>query len=607
MNTTKKLNLIIVCFLALGFFLLSSLFIFFNQPEGGYYRWSSPDETSNYYFALNYANNKKLSVYDPAGIISDGWTSARSMRSDFGFLKPVSFLGIIIIFGFLASFLGNIIIPILTPLFASLGIIIFYLLVKRLFSARVALWSAFGLAFFPVYIYYSIRALFHNVLFIVLFITALYFISGIYLKRKEKSGEEKVEKDKLKDILRNKINKFFSFKLETKKFLSLISIFIGGVFTGLTIITRTSEILWIAPLLFIWWIFYFFRFGLSQLIIFVSGLFLGILPAAYYNQILYNSYFYGGYNELNNSINEISQVGTSLFSRFSLDYLKEAFHRLKDLIFYFGFKPWQSLKIFNDYMVKMFPLLFWPGVLGFVLVFIKNIYKPKRKISFYLLAGVFVSIFLVIYYGSWKFNDNPDLNSITIGNSYTRYWLPIYLWLMPLASWFLVHFSKTLFHFKKIDKRLAFYLKLGLESFFVFIYIISSLFFVFFGSEEGLIYWRYNNIIDKNISERALSSIDDSGIVITRHFDKLIFPNRRVIVASLPDNDLSLVVSRLVDFYPLYYLHFNLREEDLNYLNERRLSPYNLKIEAVVKTGLNTELYRLERKDEELFEDLNNQ
>lgn len=588
MNIKRKNNLIIVCFLALMFFLFTSLFISFNQPEGGYYRWSSPDESANYYFTLNYANNKSLSSYDPAGIITQGWTTPRSMRNDSGFIKPVSFLGIIIVFGSLASFFGNFLIPILTPLFAAIGIIVFYLLTKKLFNDKIALYSAFLLSFFPVYIYYSIRALFHNVLFIVFFLLGLYFISSIFLKNKEKVEGFKVS-------FAEKIRKFFGFSGGYKKYLSFLSSFLAGIFIGLAIITRTSELLWLLPFLLIWWIFYFKKVSFLDVVVFLSAIFFALLPSAYYNQILYGSYFYGGYNELNTSVNEISNISSGLFSSFNLSFLRESLLKLYDLIFYFGFKPRQSLSIFNDYVVKMFPFIFWPGVFGFLLVFIKNTYKRKRKINFYILAGLFVSFFLVMYYGSWKFSDNPGVGRVTIGNSYTRYWLPIYLWLMPLASWFLVYFSEALFSFNKIAKKTAYYLKLGLQSVFILIYIIFSLSFVFFGSEEGLVYWRYNNILDKNMAKVAISKTEEDAIVVTRHFDKLIFPDRRVIVASFPDDDLSLAVSKLVDIYPVYYLHFTLNENDIKYLNERRLNQHNLEIEALAMTGINTYLYKIDR------------
>ena len=562
MNTNKNSNLIIVCLLALAFFILSSVFIAINQSSGSYFLWSSPDESANYFFAVNYAVSGELSVFDPAGIVGSGWTVPRSLRSDFGFLKPVSFLGIILIFGSIASVLGVSIIPFLTPLFASLGIIIFYLLIRNLFKEKVALWSAFLLSFFPVYIYYSVRAMFHNVLFVVLLLSALYFLSLTLIK---------------------------------KRWLSFLPALLGGVFIGSAIITRTSELLWLLPLLFLLWLFYFRKFGFIRLLLFLVGVSIGILPMIYYNQILYGSFFSSGYNELNNSISTIYQVSSEFSSRFSVEYFKEGFEKIKNLIFYFGFKPIQSLKMFSSYLIKMFPLLFWPGLFGFILLSISNIYRPKKKIIAYILGGILISIFLVLYYGSWKFNDNPDLSRVTIGNSYTRYWLPIYLWLMPLASWFLIRFTDAVFTSQEIGKKLRLRLSLALQSFFVFIYILISIFFVLVGSEEGLIYWRYHNLADRRAAEIVLTNTEESSVIISRYNDKLLFPQRRVINASLPDDNLSPIINELLDYYPVYYYFFKLREQDLEYLNIRRLAQYGLKIEPVMMTSINTYLYQLQK------------
>ena len=596
MNIKKNLNLLLVCLLALGFFLLTSLTIIANQPRGTYYLWSSPDESANYYFTLNYAISGELSVFDRAGVVSEGWTSPRSLRNDLGFLKPVSFPGIILVYGSIAYFFGLAFIPFLTPLFAAFGIIIFYFLIRRFFRERVALWSAFLLAFFPVYIYYSVRAMFHNILFIVLLLAGLYLLS---------SAISKVNKKKKLDLLENikniklgeKIVKFLSLGDDTSRWVSFISSFFAGVFIGLALITRTSEALWLSPLLFLIWLFYARRFGLIRLLLFLAGLFLALLPAAYYNQILYGSYVYGGYNELNSSIDEISQIGTDLALGFNLSYLQGLLNELETLIFYFGFKPLQSLGMFQAYIVKMFPLIFWPGVFGFIILMIRSFSRPKKKIILYLLGGLLISAFLIFYYGSWKFNDNPDVTRVTIGNSYTRYWLAIYLWLMPLGAWFLVRFSQALFRSKKIAKNWRQNFASIFQAFFIFIYLSSSLVFVFFGSEEGLIYSRYNKLKDKKAADLVLNNTEKNAVIINRYNDKYFFPQRRVIMATFPDDDLTKIASEIIDFYPIYYFHFRLKEADLNYLNERRLAPYNLKITPLIMTGIDTYLYRLEKLD----------
>lgn len=597
MKKIKNKNLFVVIALSLSFFLLTSAFISLNQGSGDYYRFSSPDESANYFFSVNFAKFKELSSYDPAGIISKGWTSPRSLRIDNGFLKPVSFLAIIILFGYIASILGIAVIPFLTPFFAALGIVFFYLLVRRLFQEKIALISAFLLAFFPVYIYYSIRSMFHNVLFIVFLVIGLYFLSAIKLKKKKKKADKLILSTRKDYLFRTKksIYRFFLNKPDNNRVMSLIFSFFSGVFVSLALMTRTSEALWVLPLIFLWGVFYFKRLKVSDLLLFLSGFLLSFLPIAHYNQILYGSFFYGGYNELNRSMDEVSSMGNTLFSSFTWEYWQQNFIKIRDLVFYFGFKPMQSFKLALSYIVKMFPLLSSFSILGFILLLYSNLKKRKKKINLYLLSGVLVALFLIIYYGSWQFYDNPDTSQVTIGNSYTRYWLPIYLWMMPLASWFIYYLSKALFDFKFISKNIKLYFITGTQALFIMIYSVSSLFFVFFGSEEGLSYARYNNIMTRESAEIVLANTEPGAIIITRYYDKLIFPDRRVIVATLPDDELMPIIEDLSKFYPLYYFHFQLKEKDINYLNERRLHPYGLSIEVKKMTGLDTQLYSLKR------------
>ncbi len=553
--------------LALAFFLFTSLFIFINQSDG-YPRWSSPDETANFFFSNLYGASGELSYYDEAGALSSGWTMPRSLRSDFGYAKPVSFLGLPLIFGSLAFIFGQAVIPFLTPFFAALGIIIFYFLIRRLFSERIALWSAFLLAFFPVYIYYSIRALFHNVLFVVLMLGGFYLLSSLLVKKERRA-----------------------------KFESFLPAFFGGVFIGLATITRTSEVLWLFPLLFFVWIFYARRIGLMRLLLFVGGLFLALLPVAYYNQILYGSFFYGGYNEMNRSIDEVAATGSGIAQSLSggLDYLHGLYQKLKGMIFYFGFKPDQSWLMFEAYAFKMFPYLVWSGLIGGSLLLLLSAIRLKKKYLVYIFSGLFVSAFLIFYYGSWKFSDNPNPDSVTIGNSYTRYWLPIYLWLMPLASFIIVRVGDSvLAMFKKVPRsvRIAFF---GLQAVLVTLYAAWSISFVLFGSEEGLSYWRYNNAAERQALQYVFNNTEDGSIVISRYHDKYLFPQRRVIVASLPDDEVLKVASAIVDKYPVYYYNFFLDEPAVSYLNNGKFKTFDLKMTLIMKTGPKFALYKIEK------------
>ena len=149
----NNFDYLLVLLLALVFFAASAWFNYATQSPD-YVKFLSPDETANYFFAKHYAETSSISVFEPSNLIAEEIVHPRSVRSDNGWLKPVSFLGIILVYGQIASWLGTAVIPYLTPFFAALGIIFFYAFVRKLFGRQVAMISAFLLASFPVYFFY---------------------------------------------------------------------------------------------------------------------------------------------------------------------------------------------------------------------------------------------------------------------------------------------------------------------------------------------------------------------------------------------------------------------------------------------------------------------
>lgn len=548
----KRRTIIIAVLFATLFLLITSVFIYkFHQNSS--IKWSSPDETANYFFTTKYATSGSLSQFEKANLIDEEVVRPRSIRSDHAWLKPVSFLGIIIYFGFIASFLGIFIVPYLTPIIAFFTIIYYYLLIKRLFNEKVALLSAIFLSFFPVYLYYSARSMFHNVLFICFLIISFYYFNV--------SCDKKYSR------------------------LKVLWSLLAGLFLGAAIASRTSELVWLLPSLFVLYLFYFKRISWYILVV-LSGIGFAILPIAYYNQYLYGFVAYGGYGEMNTSIDQISQAGGNFLSSLNLSYLNQFWQILRDNIFYFGFKPRQSLDMFYYYVLVMFPYLSALSFLG-GLFFLISKFKKWRLV--YLINFFIISSILILYYGSWQFFDNPDPSRYTIGNSYTRYWLPIYLLAIPLASYFILIVTKLLFGIKNRVLGLFDHSMIYLKNTFLIIVMAflsyNSLMFVFFGSEEGLIHSYYNHRLDLNNTQRVLANIEEEAIVVTQYHDKQFFPERRVIVALLNHNETNRSISKLIDHYPIYYYNFTFREQDIEYLNNRKLLEYNLNIEEILKQG----------------------
>jgi len=542
---------------AIIFFTGTSFYNYTVQQED-YVKWLSPDETANYTFAKLYGQENTLTIFEKYNLTVNNLIAPRSFRSDNGWLKPVSFLGIILIYGKIASFFSYKLIPYLTPIFASIGIIYFYLLIKNFFGRRNAYYSALLLSVFPVYIYYSVRSMFHNVLFTVLIIAGLFHLS--------------------KALSRSK-----------NKYLSLINYSISGLFLGLATMTRTSELIWLAPIVLIIFLSNIKHLSLLKITLFLSTFFIALMPMLHYNQILYGSPLNGGYPEMNQSVQNIYQASGDLaVSSISANFanVKSNFQIISQNIFHFGFKLKQSLKVFYYYLPHMFPWLFMFGSFGFILFF-KKISKWKKKHYLFIINYVFLSIVLVFYYGSWQFHDNPDPNSFTIGNSYTRYWLPIYLGLLPFTSMTIIKLAKF-FRNKKIVLGLKITAFLLIASF--------SISFVIFSSEEGLATSRKNQINQRNELTKVLSLTENNSVIITQYHDKLLFPERKIIVGLFNDKHLVKQYSILAMQVPVYYYNFTFPQKDIDYLNSKRLAEFDLAINPVETITDSFTLYKLELK-----------
>ncbi len=579
--------------LATVFFIGASSYNYITQQDN-FIKWGSPDETANYVFAKLYGQTGEITVYEKYNLYVNDIIQPRSFRSDFGALKPVSFLGMILIYGKIVSLTSYKVLPYLTPLFAAVGIIFYYLLIKKIFGRRNALVSAFLLASFPVYIYYSARSMFHNVLFIVLLMAGLYY--GMMMAWRQ-----------------NK--KYKGAKLPIGSLAPYLYSALAGGFVGLAVITRTSELLWIAPMLVILWAFNIKKIGFIKLIVFLCFFAFSFAPVFYWNQILYSSPVQGGYPEMNQSIVNITQAGSDLIkSTFSgyLAYHQELLLKLKNNIFYFGFHPRHSLEMFYYYFVKMFYWLFWPAVLGGIL-FLQRWRKWKRKHWAYLASYFIASLILLFYYGSWGFHDNPDPNQFTIGNSYTRYWLLIYLGALPFVSLFIIKASRALFfRYNFNQSHPVAYKPLGglvnirrpKKMFLVncvrvvivgWIFFISIQ-FVLFGSEEGLIYSAQKQKQAKNEFNKVLSLTENNAVIITRYHDKLFFPERKVIVGLFNNKNMVAQYANLANYLPVYYYNFILPQDAIEYLNNRRLAEVGLQIKKVEQVTGEFGLYRLEKK-----------
>jgi hypothetical protein len=563
-------------------------------------KWTSPDETANYIFAKLYGQTDDIKIFEKYNLHARDIIHPRSFRSDSGVMKPMSFLGIIILYGQIVSLTSYKALPYLTPFFAAIGILYFYLLVKLLFGKTNAYLSAFLLALLPPYLYYSARSMFHNVLFVVLLIISLYYLMLACNAGKPKPKIDQASNGQL-------FMNFFSQALSKKTFKNWLWAALGGLFLGLAIISRTSELVWLGPALLLLWLFNVRRAGITKMVIILAFAIAAVLPALYYNQILYGSIFMGGYAEMNQSIIKLGSASADLIVATGDGVVfkyKNFLITLRDNIFHFGFHPRNSLRMGVEYFVKMFYWIFWPAVFG-ILTWLMRWREQKYRHWVYLIIWGLISGVLLVYYGSWEFHDNPDPKQFTIGNSYTRYWLPIYIGALPFVSYFIIRLTNVLklFFYKKAEEQenkkfLSFGINKNtiineLRTIIIVIIAFVSLSFVAYGSAEGLVFVAGRQIEAKNEWRKLIALTESNSIVITKYHDKLLFPERKVIVGLFDDDNMIREYANLAKLVPVYYYNFNLPEKDLQYLNERRLSAVGLGIEQVERVNDVFTLYRL--------------
>jgi ABC-type multidrug transport system fused ATPase/permease subunit len=396
--------------------------------------------------------------------------------------------------------------------------------------------------------------------------------------------------------------------VEKRKFkLSWLYASLSGFIFGLTAATRTSELLWLAPLLLLLWLFNLRKIGLTKLIIFLAGCLAAFLPVLYFNKILYHSYILGGYAEMNQSIINIKDAGAGLLkTSITADASQMAalLAQIKNSVFFFGFDSYKSAKMFYFYFVDMFPWLFWPACLGGI-ISILLWYKLKYRHLVYFTALMMVAVILILYYGSWDFHDNPNVHEHTIGNSYTRYWLPIYLGAIPFASLFFMRLTRVLskplqpLNYSGPVKFISIRLSMNLNKFLLRALAIAPLVllstqFVLFGSSEGLYYLGQRQIAAGKEWRAIMDHTENNSVIITQYHDKLLFPERKVVVGLFDDPNMIREYAKLARLLPTYYYNFTFPEETYDYLNRSRLKDDNLRIERILPVTKDFTLYRLD-------------
>lgn len=502
-------------FLGLLIFAIVFFFIYSYLPLKAPEKFNSPDETANFVFIKTLAKDDVPRIYEPLNREVDNLIHPRSINVSGDYLAPGSFLGLILIYGLIGKVLGLGVVSFLTPAVAVLAVLFFYQLIKKIFNDKIALLSSFFLLIQPAWWYWSSRTLANNVLFVSLVIGGL----AILIVRKKKNE---------------------------------LTFALGGLFFGLAVAVRTSEIVWLSFLLLTLAVICRKQLSWRKILIFLFFFVLVMLSIFYYSQLLYQNPFASGY----------SQLQENPPPRF---WVSKA--QIKHFFFPFEVVPDNFFKNFSNYFISLFSFYFVLFILG-LLNFIFKFKRTSNAQKIYFVFFVIISLYLVVYYGSWNFHDNLDPNKVTIGTSYVRYWLPIYIFSLPFAA---LIFLTILDIFKK--KRLRAFVG-TVAALILFIYSANL---VFFG-EEGLLKVKDNLWDYQEKSEIIKQLTEENAVIVADRNDKTVFPAQRVVSCLIADCPKFQSLGKLIEHAPVYYYPSspNFKVEEFN---RKVLVKYGLEID----------------------------
>ncbi|KPJ85891.1 hypothetical protein AMJ57_01405 [Parcubacteria bacterium SG8_24] len=514
-------------------------------------RFNSPDEMSNHFFAVKFLETQRLWHLEPLNLEFGGEIGPRSMRSVDGFLVPGGFLGLPLLYGSLGMVGGRGLLLFLTPIFAVLGALFWGLLIRRLFGDAVGLAAMLLLMAHPVWWYEASRTMMPNVLFMTLTIAAAYFLFAEPLRG------------------------FFCRRPDLEpRLLHHGDAIISGLLAALALFVRTSEAYWLA-LAGIVLLATVRPLPWRRILIFLASALFMMLPLLIFNHAVYGNIFASGYGDALQAVppDQVAQGrGAQLLGP------------LRPYLFPLGFAPRDAWRHFLSYGVAFFS---WWSVLTAVAVLLAGAVALRRRGAAgrptrpFVLVALTVSLWLILFYGSWTIRDNPDPDAVTIGSSYFRYWLPLFLFSTVPVAWMAARLVGRVP--RKQMPAVATVLFLAYAAF--------SGQAVFGSPDEGLTAIRQTLEQDHQTALAITDLTEVGSLIVVDRADKTLFPDRAVL-QPLRDERTYRIIGETAHRIPVYYFGITFPERDLSYLHEVKLKPWDLMLEPIEGFGERT-LYRI--------------
>lgn len=179
------------------------------------------------------------------------------------------------------------------------------------------------------------------------------------------------------------------------------------------------------------------------------------------------------------------------------------------MLFPFGFHLSRIAHAGYYFVVKLFLPLTIFSVAG-ISIAARELRADKKLIAYGSFFAL-LSAWLFALYGSWVFSDNlKDVNAVTMGVSYVRYWLPFFVLSLPFIAVAL----------EKISVRLRILCVVAL--------IVFGVWRALFGM-EGLLWVTSEVNASHKTEQEILTRIPKNSVIAVRAWDKYFFPERSVL------------------------------------------------------------------------------
>lgn len=375
--------------------------------------------------------------------------------------------------------------------------------------------------------------------------------------------------------------------------------FLSGLCIGAALMVRLSELPWVFLLLAFIWICKFRIFRFWRTLFFICGVSLALTVLLVANQQVYGNIFSSGYAfiDANASIQQVHQAikvaqqGQIMRLQWWQEIgisLSSAAKPFVKYLFPFGIASEVFLKNFFTYGISLF---WWfssaaaVGVGGLLFDGMRRLRKRTWPKEWgYLCAMVLVCVWLIPLYGSWIVTDTIT-GEATIGNSYVRYWLALYCFMIPLAAYALCHIYD--FARPMIGRRIA-------VPILCFAFVFYSFQGVLWEETDGLFAVAQHISEYRDTSAHIAGLTENDAVIFSSRSDKIFFPERRV-AQSFDRFPEAEIIPALIEHAPAYYYGIG-DQKTAEYISKKYFSQHGLRLEPVFIVSEVDSLYRVMRK-----------